>query len=68
MQPHHRTGKVFVNIWNNSKYNYSCGALEAHRVEELSHTGKTVKFRPTNPTKFAANASVLVESARAARM
>jgi hypothetical protein len=42
-------------------------AFDNVRVEELSHTGKTVKFRLTNPTKFAANVSVLVESARAAR-
>ena len=36
------------------------------RVEELSHTAKTVKFRRTNPAKFAAVVSVLVESAKAA--
>ncbi|HXR03629.1 MAG TPA: hypothetical protein VN836_02855 [Verrucomicrobiae bacterium] len=42
-------------------------AFDNVRVEELSHTGKTVKLRLTNPTKFAADASVLVESARAAR-
>jgi P pilus assembly chaperone PapD len=42
-------------------------ALDNVRVEELSHTGKTVKFRLTNPTKFAADVSVLVESAKAAK-
>ena len=36
-------------------------------VEEVSHSGKTVKFRLTNPTKFAADVRVLVESAKAAR-
>jgi hypothetical protein len=42
-------------------------AFDNVRVEELSHAGKTVKLRLTNPTKFAADVSVLVESARAAR-
>jgi hypothetical protein len=42
-------------------------AFDNVRVEEVSHTGKTVKFRLTNPTKFAADVRVLVESAKAAK-
>jgi hypothetical protein len=42
-------------------------AFDNVRVEEVSHSGKTVKFRLVNPTKFAADVSVLVESARAAQ-
>lgn len=42
-------------------------AFDNVRVEELSHFGNTVKFRLVNPTKFAADVSVLVESGLYAR-
>jgi hypothetical protein len=42
-------------------------AFDDDRVEELSHTGKTVKSHLTNPTKFPADVMVLVETAKAAR-
>jgi hypothetical protein len=37
------------------------------RIEQLSHSGNTVKFRLTNPTKFATDVSVLVESGQEAK-
>jgi hypothetical protein len=42
-------------------------AFDNVRIEELNHSGDTVKFRLVNPTKFAANVSVLVESDKAAK-
>jgi hypothetical protein len=42
-------------------------AFDNVRVEQVSHIGKTVKFRLTNPTKYAADVRVFVESAKAAR-
>jgi hypothetical protein len=42
-------------------------AFDNVRIEELSHDGNSVKFRLVNPTKFAADVSVLVESAQAVK-
>ena len=42
-------------------------AMDNIRVERISHVGGTVRLRLTNPTKFAADVKVLVESARAAK-
>jgi hypothetical protein len=42
-------------------------AFDNVRVEEVSHSGNTVKFRLINPTKFDADVSVLVESGLAAK-
>jgi hypothetical protein len=36
-------------------------------IEELSHSDNTVKFCLVNPTKFATNVSILVESGQTAR-
>jgi P pilus assembly chaperone PapD len=42
-------------------------AFDNVRVEELSHSGNAMKLRLTNPTTFAADVSVLVESSQAAQ-
>jgi len=42
-------------------------AFDNVRIEELSHSGNTLKFRLTNPTKFATDVSVLVESGQEAK-
>lgn len=43
-------------------------AFDNVRIEDINHTGRTVKFRLTNPTRFPADVRVLEESSRAAKV